>query len=229
KTVCAVEIDPYAACVLRARQGDGLLEDFTLHDDVRTFDGRPWRGRVDVISGGFPCQDISNAGKGAGIKGERSGLWTEFARIIREVQPPFAFVENSPMLASRGLDVVLADLAEMGFDAEWCVLGADALGAPHHRERMWILAAHPDRQRGLRPQPQTPLHPPVKLWQHEKLADLLDACPAWPDGVAGVDCIPHGMAHWRDELKALGNGQVPCVAARAWQILSDRLGIGEGA
>ena len=86
RTVCAVEYNTYAASVLLARQNDGMLPPFPIWDDVRTLDGRPWRGIVDVVSGGFPCQDISCAGKGAGIDGERSGLWAEMARIIGEVR-----------------------------------------------------------------------------------------------------------------------------------------------
>lgn len=143
RTVCAVEFDAYAASVLLQRQNDGCLPPFPVWDDVRTFDGKPWRGIVDVVSGGFPCQDISAAGKGAGITGERSGLWKEFARIIREVGPRYVFVENSPLLTSRGLDTVLGDLAEMGLDAEWCVLGAVDVGAPHMRDRIWIVAHSP--------------------------------------------------------------------------------------
>lgn len=139
-TVCAVEIEPYCREVLLQRQRDGMLPKFPIWDDVRTFDGRPWRGLVDVVCGGFPCQDISCAGKGAGIEGARSGLWREFARIIREVRPQYAFVENSPMLTSRGLGRVLGDLSEMGYDAAWCVLGAADVGAPHLRKRIWILA-----------------------------------------------------------------------------------------
>jgi DNA (cytosine-5)-methyltransferase 1 len=147
RTVCAVERDPYAASVLLARQNDGFLPAFPIWDDVRTFDGRPWRGIVDVVSGGFPCQDISAAGKGAGITGERSGLWAEMARIIGEVRPRYAFVENSPLLTSRGLDVVLGDLASMGYDARWGVLGAYHAGAPHKRDRIWIVASDPLRDR----------------------------------------------------------------------------------
>ena len=150
-TVCAVEINEYCRRVLLARQRDGCLPPFPIWDDVRTFDGKPWRGRVDVISGGFPCQDISCAGKGAGITGKRSGLWTEFSRIIGEIQPAFAFVENSPTLTSRGLGVVLEDLAEMGYDAAWGVVSAeDAIWlegpAPvsHLRARIWILATRAD-------------------------------------------------------------------------------------
>lgn len=139
RTVCAVERDAYASQILAQRQNDGLLETFPIWSDVTTFDGTRWRGIVDVVSGGFPCQDISAAGKGAGIEGERSGMWKEMARIIGEVRPKYAFVENSPMLTSRGLGTVLADLAALGFDAEWGVLSASDVGANHQRERIWIL------------------------------------------------------------------------------------------
>ena len=139
RTVCAVEWEPYPASVLCARQNDGLLPPFPIWDDIQTFDGNPWRGIVDVVSGGFPCQDISAAGKGAGIDGERSGMWGEMARIIHEVRPRFVFVENSPMLTSRGLGRVLGDLASMGFDARWGVLGAADVGANHQRDRIWIV------------------------------------------------------------------------------------------
>ncbi|HGK8963796.1 TPA: DNA cytosine methyltransferase [Pseudomonas aeruginosa] len=140
RTVCAVEFEPYAASVLVARQNDGILPPFPIWDDVRTFDGRPWRGLVDVVSGGFPCQDISAAGNGAGIYGERSGLWREMARIVGEVRPRFVFVENSPLLVRRGLAVVLGDLTELGYDSGWCVMGAADVGAPHQRDRIWIVA-----------------------------------------------------------------------------------------
>jgi DNA (cytosine-5)-methyltransferase 1 len=140
RTVCAVEWEPYPASVLVARQNDKILPTFPIWDDVQTFDGKPWRGIVDVVSGGFPCQDISCAGKGAGIDGERSGMWGEMARIICEIRPKYAFVENSPMLTSRGLGRVLGDLASMGFNAKWGVLGAADIGANHKRDRIWIFA-----------------------------------------------------------------------------------------
>lgn len=139
-TVCAVEIVESNRRILLQRQIDGMFPRFPVWDDVRTFDGKPWRGKVDIVSGGFPCQDISCAGKGAGLDGERSGLWSEFARIIREVRPRYAFIENSPMLVVRGLDRVLADLAAMGMSAEWGVVSAAYVGAPHLRERLWIVA-----------------------------------------------------------------------------------------
>ncbi|MCB8769539.1 DNA cytosine methyltransferase [Acinetobacter soli] len=139
-TICAVERDAYAAQVLAQRQNDGILKPFPIWSDITTFDGKPWNGIVDVISGGFPCQDISSAGKGAGIDGDRSGLWAEMARIIGEVRPRFVFVENSPMLVSRGLTRVISDLAALGYDAHWARLSASNLGAPHQRDRIWIVA-----------------------------------------------------------------------------------------
>ena len=155
RTVCAVEIERYPRNVLLQRQRDGILDNFPIWDDVRTFDGRPWRGKVDVISGGFPCQDISIAGRGLGIeRGERSGLWREYDRIIREVRPRYCFVENSPMLASRGLGIVLGDLAALGYDAAWKVLSAGDCGAPHERARMWIVAKDTDADGAWELQPQ---------------------------------------------------------------------------
>ena len=161
RTVCAVEWEFYPASVLCARQNDGFLPPFPIWDDVQTFDGKPWQGIVDVVSGGFPCQDISAAGKGAGIDGERSGMWREMARIIHEVRPRFAFVENSPMLTSRGLGVVLGDLASMGFDARWGVLGAADVGANHQRDRIWIFA----KWRGQLPHAQ---HDRLRRWEQQQ-------------------------------------------------------------
>ena len=153
RTVCAVERDAYAAQVLAQRQNDGILEAFPIWSDVCSFRadnpdcadvfaGLRANAHRLVISGGFPCQDISVAGKGAGLAGARSGLWSEFARIIGELRPRYAFIENSPMLTVRGLDVVLCDLAKMGFDAEWGVLSAADVGANHQRERIWVLASY---------------------------------------------------------------------------------------
>ncbi|WP_353268876.1 DNA cytosine methyltransferase [Gemmatimonas sp.] len=305
RTVCAVEWEPYPTSVLIARQNEGVLPPFPIWDDVRTFDGRPWRGRVDVVSGGFPCQDISAAGKGAGIDGERSGMWAHMARIIREVGPRYAFVENSPMLTSRGLGRVLGDLAAMGYDARWGVLGAVDAGAPHRRDRIWIVAdatgvdghqrrpkpagqlrktgltnggddvANPNRLRELQPQGH---ECDERRWSGDCGEDVADAMCDGPQGqrqgghaerplglcngegsdqiehlrdTAGeglplgvngplgqpralsesersswwatepdVGRVAHGVAARVDRLKAIGNGQVPAVAALAWRILS---------
>jgi DNA (cytosine-5)-methyltransferase 1 len=243
KCVCAVEYDPSARQMLAARQNDGCLEPFPIWDDVRTFDGKPWRGLVDVVSGGFPCQDISAAGKGAGLDGERSGLWSEMSRIIGEVRPRFAFVENSPVLTSRGLGVVLGDLAAMGYDAQWGVLGAIDAGAPHKRERIWIVA-HSMRTglEGLRTESTQFIHP--EKWQNsDGQIALCSGNVADSDSISGrtrtgrqnrpqagnsgwwsaepdVGRVAHGVASRVDRLRAIGNGQVPAVAALAWRILT---------
>src|SRR5574343_1933529 len=128
------EIDPYASAVLKKYWP--LVPN---HGDIRgiTGDSVEW---VDVLCGGFPCQDISNAGKRAGIDGERSGLWAEYARVIGELRPRYVVVENVAALLGRGLRRVLGDLAALGFDAEWHCIPASAVGAPHRRDRIWIVA-----------------------------------------------------------------------------------------
>jgi DNA (cytosine-5)-methyltransferase 1 len=200
-TVCAVEWEPYPASVLAARQNDGLLPAFPIWDDVRTFDGRPWRGLVDVVSGGFPCQDISVAGKGAGIDGARSGMWAHMARIVGEVRPRFVFVENSPALLTRGLGRVLSDLATLGYDCRWTVLGAADVGAPHKRDRFWLVATDANRflSRNER-QKEMPENRRMDQWktiaEHDGLAgDVADAASKrqpqpWERGHAS-DCTAH--------------------------------------
>ena len=140
RTVVYVEREAYACEVLASRMEAGDLAPAPLWTDVSTFDGRPFRGLVDIVAGGFPCQDISVAGKRAGIKGERSGLWSQFKRIVGEVQPRLVVVENVARLVKEGLEVVLSDLAELGFDAEWGTLRASDVGATHHRNRLFLVA-----------------------------------------------------------------------------------------
>lgn len=267
RTVCAVERDAWCASVLARRQDDGILAPFPIWSDVCSFDGRPWRGCVDVVSGGFPCQDISVAGKGAGIEGERSGLWREFFRIICEVRPRFAYVENSPALTSRGLTRVLADFASIGADAQWMPLSAAACGAWHERTRLWLVA---DLDRAWEQQservdgeiggragdgPAVAADIDQEFQQsccysgHQEkgrfangnfknarahgarcqeqwgriAADPQHSAPQFGDWWAvepGVVRMVHGMANRVDRIAALGNGQVPIVAARAWEGLT---------
>ena len=136
ETVAFCEIDPFCRRVL-AKHWPGV----PIHDDVRTLtaDAFP-AGGVDVICGGFPCQDVSHAGKRAGLEGARSGLWSEYARLIGELRPSYVIVENVPGLLSLGLGAVLGDLAALRYDAVWDCIPASAVGAPHLRDRVWILA-----------------------------------------------------------------------------------------
>ena len=138
RTVAFCETEPFCRAVL-AKHWPGV----PCYEDVRTLtaDRLARDGiSVDVICGGFPCQDISHAGKGAGLAGERSGLWYEFHRLIEEIKPRYAIIENVSALRSRGLDAVLGSLAAIGYDAEWHCIPASAVGAPHRRDRIWITA-----------------------------------------------------------------------------------------
>jgi DNA (cytosine-5)-methyltransferase 1 len=217
KTVCAVEINDYARRVLLARQDDGCLEPFPIWDDVRTFDGRPWRGLVDVVSGGFPCQDISPAGNGEGLDGERSGLWREMRRIVGEVGPRFVLVENSPALTFRGLGTVLSDLAALGYDARWGVLGACHAGAPHERERIWIVA---DANRGELRASGPAENKAASTNLHQRGAGSAGQLASWWAIQPEPCSVAHGMAGLVDELRPFGNGQVPHVVRLAWSFLA---------
>lgn len=183
RVVCGVEIDPYCREVLLRRQEEGILEPFPIWNDARTFDGKPWHGVVDIITSGFPCQPFSVAGRRRGADDERN-MWPDTIRIIGEVRPRYALLENVAGLltarqkvtlmvlekvrqlrlfgpgslqshtghiirrffkafSDRYLLRIFGDIAEMGYDAKWGVVGADDVGAPHERERLWILLSDP--------------------------------------------------------------------------------------
>ena len=231
RTVAAVEKEESCIADLLRRQADGCLPRFGVWDDITTFDGTPFRGGVDVITGGFPCQDISVAGKGASMAGARSGLWSEMARVIGEVKPRWALVENSPALTGRGLDRVLMDLAALGYDAEWDVFGAYHVGAPHRRERIWILA-HTDtpgqqgRAGALERQGETPRFTHSRCdapdgIEKNRFTELRSERGQWPVE-PDVGRVAHGVARRVDRLRAIGNGQVPRVAAFAFATLIGR-------
>ncbi len=151
RTICAVEIDPYCREVVLRRQEEKILEPFPIWDDIRTFDGTAWRGKVDIISAGFPCQPFSVAGKRAG-EGDERNMWPDTVRIIREVRPACCLLENVAGLLSAQVGdasdgtlhyyfgTILRDLAESGYDAEWRLLSASECGAPHKRTRLWVVA-----------------------------------------------------------------------------------------
>jgi len=129
-----VEKDPYAQIILRKHFPNTII-----YDDVTTLDFTTVP-QIDILTGGFPCQDISNAGKRVGIEGSRSSLWKYYLKAIGILRPKYIFIENVSALINRGLDVVLADLAKVGYDAEWYCVPASAVGAPHQRDRIFIIA-----------------------------------------------------------------------------------------
>lgn len=144
RPICAVEINRHCRKVLRRRIKDGILPWFPIWKDVKDFDGKPWKGVADVVCAGFPCPAFSTAGKRKGKEDSRN-LWPETARILREVAPRFAFLENVPgLLTFDYFGEILGDLAEMGFDAEWGVVSAASVGAWHTRDRLWILGYRRD-------------------------------------------------------------------------------------
>lgn len=181
KTVAFCEIDPFCRRVLAKH-----WPEVPCYDDVRTLTADRLREDgigVDCIVGGFPCQDISTAGLGAGIEGERSGLWSEYARLIGELRPQIVIVENVAALLARGLDKVLGDLAALGYDAEWDCIPASAVGAPHRRDRLWIIAEPADAHRdAVR----------VELWRGGRARGLGAAKPP-EHGDNGTLADPQGL------------------------------------
>jgi len=135
ETIAFCEIEPFCREVLKKH-----WPNVECHSDIKTLDGRKFYGAVDIICGGFPCQDISLAGKGAGLSGQRSGLWAEYLRIIKQAKPKVVIIENVSALRSRGLEQILRQLSEVGYNVQWHCLPASAIGANHQRDRVWIIA-----------------------------------------------------------------------------------------
>jgi len=197
-TVCAVELDWYCRCVLTQRQNDGHLRPcFPIWDDICTFDGRPWRGVVDVISGGFPCQAFSKAAAG---KNTAEDLWPEMRRVVEEVSPRFVFAENVSKFA---IDKAADDLESMGYKTKAIPLSAKDLGADHIRERYWLLAYTNNDGEFLRS------FNAKARWLQELDKSIWESDPRGSR-------VSNGVAYRRDRLKATGNGQVPIVAATAF-------------
>mgnify|MGYP003627132438 CR=1 FL=1 len=236
--VCAVEIDKYCRRVLQARQDDGSLPPFPIYEDVRKFDGHAWRGLVDVICGGFPCQPFSCAGKQLGTADPRH-LWPEMARIIEEVRPRYVFAENVSISA---FEEPWRDLRRLGYRVPpaICVSASD-VGAPHLRKRWWLLATNTNselldgrgQQRSPRwvepsdacgsvpdtssPRLERHRHGPSGVSEgHARLGD-----PCWWETEPNVGRVAHGVASRVDRLRSIGNGQVPLTAATAWRLLMD--------
>ena len=209
-----VEFNEYCQKVLAQRIQDGLLDEAPIFTDVREFiqsgAADQYRGHIDVLTAGFPCQPFSVAGKRKG-GGDNRNMWPETIETIRRTRPRYALLENVPgLLAHKYGRRIFADLAQAGFDARWCVLGADDVGAPHKRKRLWILAY--TNSEGLERQRQV---------SGRTSQELSNAChPRRWKTEPDVDRVVDGLAYRMDRLKALGNGQVPAVVAKAWRILA---------
>jgi DNA (cytosine-5)-methyltransferase 1 len=198
RAVCMVEREAFAIANMVAQMEAGALAQAPIWTDVTTFDGGPWRGRVDILTGGPPCQPFSTAGKRKHTDDER-WIWADVARIIGEVRPGVVFLENVPGLRKRGLSVMLRDLAAMGYDAGWGCFKASDAGAPHRRTRLFLLA-YADRE---------------QLRQHQQRAqggrvNLCDGGKAQPqhDGAKLADAMCAGPQGWQPQaLQREGRGQ----------------------
>lgn len=219
-----VEINPFCQQVLAKH-----WPDVPRHDDVRTT-VQWWeseqRPHVDLICGGFPCQDISHAGKRAGITGPKSSLWGAMLDTIRHLRPRYVLVENVSALVVRGLDTVLADLAAIGFDAEWATLRASDFGAPHNRERIYIVAYAPGVDgcgRNLlagsgkrRPSFQAGELSGLDVLARRRAADR------WIEGEPDVARLVDGIPYQLDRITALGNAVVPAVSEHIGRRIIER-------
>ncbi len=207
-----IEIDPFCQRVLEKH-----WPNVNRYGDIRELDGSELE-RVDCIAGGFPCQDVSSIGKRAGMAGERSGLWTEYARIVCIVRPRFVLVENVTGLFARGIGAVLGDLAQLGFDAEWDVLPACAFGAPHPRARVFVVA-YPAGERLS--------SGGVLSWATKGLSFGSDRSAikmgTWPDGPENPRMV-NGIPDRMDRVKSLGNAVIPQVAEWIGKRLLDAQG-----
>jgi DNA (cytosine-5)-methyltransferase 1 len=229
ETVAFCEIDPFCRRVLAKH-----WPKVPCYEDVRELTAERLRAdgiSVDVICGGFPCQDISGAGLKAGIAGERSGLWADFERLIREIRPSYVLVENVADLLHRGVGRVLGDLAALGYDAEWHAIPICAVGGPHERDRLWIVA-YPaivgrGQGRSWRPypsaarqqneqQPQAPAYPAPMLrrsllWQQQDRALREHWTTDWQSYAEALRGMDDGVSGRVDGLAALGNSLSPWI------------------
>ena len=239
-----VEIDPYCQRVL-AKHWPHVQR----YGDIRTIDWGTVEP-VDLLCGGFPCQDISLAGKGAGLAGERSGLWFEYAKAIEALQPRYVLIENVSALRSRGLDQVLGSLAALGYDAEWHCIPACAVGAPHRRDRVWIMANA--SRAGGRARGQSDSTRQEIAYRGAEMADA-NRTRSFPSAHSGVyrseestgawnvefkrsrwwelepdvGRVAHGIPHRVDRLRGLGNAIVPQIAEMigAWILLREEVSV----
>lgn len=239
-----VEINDYCQRIIRQRIEDGHLPDAPIFGNIQAFLSEgyaaAYKDMVNVLSAGFPCQPFSVAGKRAGADDQRN-MWPATLECIRQVRPQFAFLENVPGLLTSGyFGTILGDLAESGYDCRWRILSTAELGAPHLRKRLWIVA-HARRQRmgRIQQESQSRRNNATNISQGgEVMADAngerqpqsqgaithqrrrTGNCNWWTTE-PNVGRVVNELAHRVDRLKALGNGQVPTVAATAWNLLTD--------
>lgn len=202
RTVCAVELDEYRRCILIKRQNERHIRPaFPIWDDICTFDGRAWRGIVDIVTGGFPCQAYSKAASGKNVADD---LWQEMRRVVADVAPRYVFAEN---VSKEAIDCAADDLESVGYTARCISLSAADLGSDHIRERHWLLAHADDKGE---------LHGRLNAEVAGSKSIHTRVWETFPDEPGMAD----GLSNRMDRYGATGNGQVPIVAACAFDLLS---------
>jgi DNA (cytosine-5)-methyltransferase 1 len=201
RCIGAVERDPFAKSVLLARQRDGSLPPFPIFSDIRTFDARPYRGRADIVAGGFPCQVNSSASRGRRVAED---LWPEFIRVVADAAPGLVFAEN---VTRKAIDAAADDLEALGYVAACIQVSAKDLGADHVRERYWLLA-------------HANLHSELLRTVNAEMAGRARVHPRVWETYPNEPRVADGLANRMDRLEATGNGQVPSVAAAAFAALA---------
>ena len=212
RPVAYCDKDHYAQATLLSRMEDGDIPRAPIWDDVCTLNGTHLPRVVDIIYGGFPCQDISTAGHGKGLAGERSGLFYEIMRLVKEINPPFVFLENVPAIRSRGLREVVRQFTDLGYDCRWTCLSAREVGAPHLRKR-WFFFAHTNSD-GLGKQ-ATPSQEEGRIWRPEATPPISD----WRTDMSHLRRVDDGIPFRMDRVKAMGNGVVPEQVKQAFERL----------
>lgn len=218
RIIGAVEQDEYCCRVLEQRQRDGILEPFPIFQtDIRDFIrhgyAELYKGACDIICAGFPCQPFSVAGKRQGADDERN-MWPATRDCIGAVQPGYIYLENSPNVIAAYGGTIFGELAALGYDCRWDVVGAMALsGGTIKSERAWIAGIHKTNSKGLEGAEREEFQREVWKSQPGRLS--------WWDSEPRVQRVADGVAHRVDRIRAIGNGQVPAVAAAAWQLLTE--------
>lgn len=246
--IAAVEINPYCCQILRQKAEEGWFPNLQVHEqDIQQFDPTQYKGKVDCIAAGFPCNNISVAGKGEGIHGQKSSLFFAATHIISLLRPHYVFLENVPALLVRGLHDVLGEMVKIGYDCRWTILSAKDVGAPHLRKRWWCLCTNTDTNRRNSknlPQPKRWLRAPIpsrirknvphsnrtRLSKHKQRRQATphtiishhhrnDVALPWSTE-PNIRRVAHGIPHRRHRIEGLGNAQVPLQAALAWTLLN---------
>jgi DNA (cytosine-5)-methyltransferase 1 len=214
------EIDPYCQAVILNRQLDGLLPKAPIWDDINTLCIRPNGGCIDIIYGGFPCQDISTLGLRKGLDGERSGLIEEVFRILRETEALFLFLENVPAITRNGGTYITEFLTKMGYDCRWCVISAKSIGALHKRER-WFLLAHANGKSSRKTHKKSESFSiEEETWIRSSRQNRENISSSyWEENKCPVYGMDDGLPCELDRTKALGNTVVPQQVKKAFEIL----------